>query len=283
MEIVSANDFEPAEPEDITVDSKPRSAVGKEISDDGDISPEITPTPDSDFSEYKNEPVEDNSTVAKVSVTAEKPLLGLVIGIDPGHQLKGNNHPELSSPTGGEKKSKVSSGTTGIQTGTSEYKVNLEIGLILKQALENLGAEVVMTRETNDVDISNKQRAELMNKQNVRLCIRLHCNGSSDKTDQGAMLLLPKGNDTKNIQDESQLAGEIIFRNFLATTQAKDAGLQYREDLTGFNWSTVPVCLLEMGFMSNPDEDMLLSDPAYQQKCVEGIANGVKEWYGAIN
>ncbi len=251
---------------------------------DSEDSKEITPTPYSDSSENNDKiDVNEDNSLTQAGVSEEKPLEGLIIGIDPGHQQKGNNHPELSSPTGGEKKSKVSSGTTGVHTGVPEYKVNLEIGMKLKDTLENLGAKVVMSRESNNVDISNMQRAELMNKYKVQLCIRLHCNGSPDKTVQGAMLLLPKGNDTKDIQEESEIAGEIIFRNFLASTEAKDAGIQYREDLTGFNWSTVPVCLLEMGYMSNPDEDKLLSEELYQQKCVEGITEGVKEWYKMIN
>ncbi|MGM9933770.1 MAG: N-acetylmuramoyl-L-alanine amidase, partial [Clostridium sp.] len=47
------------------------------------------------------------------------------------------------------------------------------------------------------------------------------------------------------------------------------------DDMTGFNWSKVPVILVEMGFMSNPEEDKLLSDEGYQNKLAQGLCNGI--------
>lgn len=54
-------------------------------------------------------------------------------------------------------------------------------------------------------------------------------------------------------------------------------GVIERNDLTGFNWSKVPVVLVEMGFMSNPEEDRLLSDDNYQNKLAEGLCKGIME------
>lgn len=56
----------------------------------------------------------------------------------------------------------------------------------------------------------------------------------------------------------------------------KNRGVE-RDDLTGFNWSKVPVVLIEMGFMSNKKEDQLLSDSNYQEKLAEGLCNGILE------
>ena len=47
------------------------------------------------------------------------------------------------------------------------------------------------------------------------------------------------------------------------------------DQFVGNNWAKMPCFLVEMGFMSNPQEDLLLSTPAYQQLLAEGMAQGV--------
>ena len=112
-------------------------------------------------------------------------LTGVKIGIDPGHQAQGNNGQEAVAPGSSETKAKVSSGTYGRFTGVPEYEVNLDISLQLREALEALGCEVYMTRETNDVDISNQERAIMMNELGVDLVLRIHCNGSTNRKRAG--------------------------------------------------------------------------------------------------
>ena len=48
--------------------------------------------------------------------------------------------------------------------------------------------------------------------------------------------------------------------------------------MTGINWSQVPVIILEMGFMTNQQDDMQMADPEFQQKMAEGIANGIESY-----
>lgn len=214
--------------------------------------------------------------------TSALPLSGAVIGIDAGHQKKGNYEQEQVAPGSSEKKAKVSSGTQGVSSRVPEYVVNLDVALLLKGYLEELGAEVVMVRETHDVNISNIERATMMNDRNVDLCIRIHCNGNNNNTIRGALMLVPKSSVYDGIQERSYDAGVIIHRNFLSSTGAHDGGVKYRSDLTGFNWSEVPVCLIEMGYMSNPEDDLLLVDPDYQVLCARGLADGVVEWWAGL-
>lgn len=204
-------------------------------------------------------------------------LQGFSVGIDPGHQAKQNSEKEAVAPGSKEMKAKVSSGTAGVRTGTAEYKVNLEISLKLRDVLEALGCTVYMTRETHDVDISNRERALMMNELGADIVLRLHCNGSSDKSANGIGLYV---NRTGAIAEDSYAAAQAILPAMTEATGARADGIFRRDTYTGLNWSEVPCILVEMGYMSNPDEDEKLGDPAYQQLLAEGMAEGICAWFG---
>lgn len=199
-------------------------------------------------------------------------LSGIVIGIDPGHQLKGNSEQEPVAPDSKETKNKVASGTAGTVTGVPEYQVNLDVSLMLKAALEELGCTVYMTREVNDVDISNMERALMMNELNADLVLRIHCNGSSKSSANGIGLYV---NETGDIAEDSLAAAECILPRMVEATGARKDGIFRRDTYTGLNWSTVPCILVEMGFMSNPAEDVKLNDPEYQALLVQGMVEGI--------
>ena len=57
-------------------------------------------------------------------------------------------------------------------------------------------------------------------------------------------------------------------------------GLFVRNDLTGNNWATMPVTLIEVGFMTNPTEDRLLNKKSYRKKLAKGIVTGIDEYFG---
>lgn len=204
-------------------------------------------------------------------------LSGIRIGIDPGHQAKQNSEHETVAPGSSETKMKVSSGTWGVASKKAEYEVNLEVSLMLRDALEALGCEVYLTRETHDVNISNQERAIMMNEIGVDLVLRIHCNGSSNSSSNGIGLFVNK---TGGIAEPSYAAAEDILPAMTAATGARADGIFRRDTYTGLNWSTVPCILVEMGYMSNPEEDMKLVDPTYQQLLVEGMVNGICAHYG---
>jgi len=200
-------------------------------------------------------------------------LLGKKVCIDPEHQQYPNRDLEPIAPDNSIMKEKCSAGTEGIKTGIPEYMVNLEIALKLKQCLDSYGVIVSMTRETNEVDIniSNIERAEIGNKSDIM--IRLHADGSTDTKASGISILIPSPRFIKDkfIINESKKIASIILNRILNLTKSKNNGITERGDLTGFNWSTTHVILIEMGFLTNEQEDILLNTSNYQDKIINGI------------
>lgn len=238
----------------------------------------VEPTPDPTF-----EPTPDPTprptptpTIKPTPTPTPGPLDGIKIGIDPGHQAKQNSEMEPVSPGGKAQKPKVSSGTSGVKTKTPEHVRDLEISLKLRALLESLGAEVKMTREVADVDISNVERAEMMNEWGADLVLRVHCNGVSKKSANGIGLYVkPAGEGA----EQSLEAAKLILDEMVEATGARRDGLFQRGEYSGLNWSTVPSILVENGYMSNPDEDLRLADPDYQWKLCEGMVRGTAQYF----
>lgn len=202
------------------------------------------------------------------------------IMLDPGHQENGNNEQEPVSPGAAETKPKVSSGTAGVATNKPEYELTLEVSIILQEALEEKGFDVLLTRSTNQVDVSNVERAQMANEENVDLFLRIHADGAENSEVHGFSVLTPaKGNQsTEKVYDDSLLAAETILSYVEGEISLFQNGLFFRDDLSGFNWSEVPVVLVELGFMSNPQEDKQLSDAAYVLKLTDLLADGIEAY-----
>ena len=203
-----------------------------------------------------------------------------IVCLDPGHQTKGNPALEEIAPNSDKKKAKVTTGTKGVVTKKYESELMLEIALKLKTSLESKGYKVIMTRTKNDVDISNKERAIFANDSKADVYIRLHADGSENKNAAGASVLTssPKNKYTTKVQKESEKFSKILLEEYVKSTGAKNRGVIYRDDLTGTNWAEVTNTLIELGFMSNEEEDKKLSDEKYQEKIIDGLVNGIEKY-----
>ena len=204
-------------------------------------------------------------------------LAGLIIGIDPGHQAHGNYKKEAVAPGSRQTKAKVSDGTEGVATGIPEYVTVLEIAFKLREALLEEGATVYMTRETHDVDISNQERAAMMNALGCHLVLRIHCDGAESRSPRGIGLFV---NESFPISAESFRAAECLLPRMAEATGANPRGVFESDTYTGLNWSQVPCILVECGYMSNPDEDRLLNDPVYQYRLATGMVEGICDYFG---
>ena len=216
-------------------------------------------------------------------LTKEEPTVsGFVVVIDPGHQAKGDSTPEPNGPNSSTMKARVTGGTSGRTTGVAEYVLTLDISLKLRDELESRGYTVYMTRETHDVNISNMERAQYATSVGADIAVRIHANGVDNSSVSGALALAPSSGNPyiANLSSDSQTLSKCILDSYCSATGMKNQGVTSSDTMTGINWSTVPVTILEMGYMTNPADDVNMEDAAYQQKMVQGIANGIDEYFG---
>ena len=147
-----------------------------------------------DASAVSTEPVETTTSTTVETTPAPTPtptpvpvalkedhpdLTGLVIVIDPGHQATKSAKTE-EVKAGGKTKAGATTGAVGTETGVPEYELTLDISLKMKTYLEGCGATVILTRDSNDVDITNQERAAVATSNNADLFIRIHADAAND-------------------------------------------------------------------------------------------------------
>jgi N-acetylmuramoyl-L-alanine amidase len=194
------------------------------------------------------------------------PLSGKVIALDAGH--------------GG-----VDSGARS-KEGLVEKNINLGIALYLRDYLQQAGAVVFMTRE-EDKDLANadtkgysrrktedlKQRVQYVIQNNTDLFISVHLNSIPASRYSGAQTFYSLSN-----ADSAGLA--ILIQNELThnllNTQRVAKTIKTVYLLTALK---IPSALVEVGFLSNPEEARLMADRSYQQKVAASIYQGILRYY----
>ena len=243
----------------VKVEEKPAPKV--EIEKKAEVKVQVKEKPQVKTAEYK-----------KVS----KERSEMVIVIDPGHASVTSSEKEPQAPGSTIMKIKEPGGAQGINTKTPEYVVNMKVAVRLRGLLEEKGYTVIMTKTEDKQMLGNIARAEVGNKAKADLVIRIHADSSDNSSVKGASMLVPADNEnTDPIYKISKKYGEIVLNNLINDIGMKNRGVVERNDITGFNWSKVPVILVEMGFQSNLEEDKLLATGTYQDKLAKALLEGI--------
>ena len=208
-------------------------------------------------------------TPTPIEVKSNAPnLKGIKVVIDPGHQMTPDNKKEPYKKGAKTGKVKATSGATGVVTGQKEYELTLDTALMLKEYLEKCGATVILTRTENDVNISNKQRADLAVKNKPTLFIRLHADHLSNKTVKGVRVYIPKSGKLNKTANGDKL-GKLVAKAAGTTFRGTKATNQY----TGLNYATsIRSFQIVLGYLSNEEDDKRLADTDNRYEMCAAIA-----------
>jgi len=184
------------------------------------------------------------------------PLSGIKIVLDPGH--------------GGKE-----SGASG-PTGYLEKDVNLIISQLLRDELVKRGAKVVMTRE-DDRDVSLGERQTIINKQEPAIALSIHHNSLPDNGDAEKT----KGFGTFWYHPQSHSLA-VFLQNYVVKKLGKPSYGVFWNNLALTRPSAAPAVLLELGFMSSPDEFEEIVNPQAQKKMANILADGITKWFKTV-
>ena len=216
-------------------------------------------------------PVPATPTPTPITLKEDHPdLTGKVIVIDPGHQEVPNTELEKVYKGSTAEKDKATSGAVGVNSGAKEYELTLQYALVLREYLEGCGAKVILTRDSNDADISNIERAKIATDNKADCFIRLHADSAPESDIKGVKVYVPStGSYSKNAVKEGKKLADLVAEHIGSTS----IGVVQSNMYTGLNYAdSVKSYQLVVGYLSNSDDDALVTDSETPYKTAVAIS-----------
>jgi len=183
----------------------------------------------------------------------KSPLKNRTIVVDPGH---GGTDP-------------------GAVVGNYQEKdFNLAIGLKLKKILEEQGAKVLMTRES-DITVDLRARAGIANEINADVFVSIHHNSGSSSATGTETLYYPSS--------EKKALAQALQKALVRTLGLKDRGIVERPGLVVTRETNMPSALVEVAFLTNSNDLQLIITDSFQQKVAQAIAEGIVDFLTGNN
>lgn len=244
----------------------------------------LTPSPTaSAVSDTPSATPSPEPTETPTPVPTEAPVAtgGHKIAIDPGQQKSQMTEEEPVGPGASATTAKMSYGATSTTTGKREYEWSLIFAKRLETELIARGYEVVLTREEHDVKISNAERAQFVNESGAEIYLSIQADAASNLEAKGIYTQIPSKNNAfvGTLYNECRRLAKELQNNLIAETGTKDRGVQENDKVAAINYSEVPVAVLQLGFMSNVEEDTNLWTESYQDKMIKAICDGIDTYF----
>lgn len=182
------------------------------------------------------------------------------ICIDPGH---GGTDPGAVGPTG-----------------TREKDIALAVSKKVAEKLQNAGVATKLTR-TTDIFVSLQQRCDISNSFNADYFVSIHCNSAANSAAKGMEVYTSRGQ-TKADPFAEAIANELqkAFPNLTLRSDLTDKDKDKEAGYYVLVHTKAPAVLIELAFISNPEEEKMLRDASYQEKVATTIANAICKYTG---
>ena len=155
----------------------------------------------------------------------------------------------------------------------AEKWIALDVANRVAQKLQNSGMSVVMTRDS-DYFVELAERANIANQTGADVFVSIHCN-SGPSTAQGTEVWTYPG-----AAEDKRLAEELLER-MIARTGLRSRGTK-EENFAVLRLTRCPAALVELGFISNPEEEQTMKTFDYQDQASTAIVEGIKKFIGIV-
>lgn len=185
-----------------------------------------------------------------------------LIILDPGH--------------GGVKPGTVS------QNGVKEKDITLQISLKTEEALKNAGYNVLMTRD-EDISLGLYERADIANENSGDIFVSIHANAVDNAPSvNGIEILYAPASNGSAKEEGQQVLTKVILDELINATGANSRGIIKRPNVVVVRESKMPAILIEVGFLTNVNEEKLITNDDYQNKIVGAIVKGIEKYFETV-